>query len=152
MKRGMLYSCARSHGYNVLAMGQHADDLAESLFMSVFHNGALRTMKANYHVAAGDLRVIRPLAFVRERQCREFARAMAFPVIHENCPACFAQPKERQRVKAMLAAQENIFPQLHGNILRAMQPLIRAENAAFLGRAGGNGGGCGSNKDDDDDE
>jgi tRNA 2-thiocytidine biosynthesis protein TtcA len=50
-------------------------------------------MKANYHVAAGDLRVIRPLAFVRERQTREFARTMQFPVIHENCPACFSQPK-----------------------------------------------------------
>jgi tRNA(Ile)-lysidine synthase TilS/MesJ len=40
MKRGMLYTCARRQGYNVLAMGQHADDLAESFLMSAFHNGA----------------------------------------------------------------------------------------------------------------
>jgi tRNA 2-thiocytidine biosynthesis protein TtcA len=31
MKRGMLYTCCRTNGYNVLAMGQHLDDLAESL-------------------------------------------------------------------------------------------------------------------------
>ena len=31
MKRGRLYACARREGYNVLAMGQHLDDLAERL-------------------------------------------------------------------------------------------------------------------------
>lgn len=48
MKRGTLYNCARREGYNVLALGQHLDDLAESFLMSAFHNGKLRTMKANY--------------------------------------------------------------------------------------------------------
>ena len=38
---------------------QHLDDLAESFLMSVFHNGRLRTMKANYSVKEEDLRVIR---------------------------------------------------------------------------------------------
>lgn len=50
MKRGRLYACARREGYNTLAMGQHLDDLAESFLMSAFHNGFLRTMKANYTV------------------------------------------------------------------------------------------------------
>ena len=50
MKRGRLYSCARREGYNVLALGQHLDDLAESFLMSTFHNGFLRTMKAAYTV------------------------------------------------------------------------------------------------------
>ncbi len=50
MKRGRLYACARREGYNVLAMGQHLDDLVESFLMSAFHNGFLRTMKANYTV------------------------------------------------------------------------------------------------------
>ena len=50
MKRGRLYACARREGYNVLAMGQHLDDLAESFLMAAFHNGFLRTMKAHYTV------------------------------------------------------------------------------------------------------
>ena len=29
MKRGRIYTAARREGYNVLAMGQHLDDLAE---------------------------------------------------------------------------------------------------------------------------
>jgi len=39
MKRGMIYTAARREGYNVIAMGQHLDDLAESFVMSSFHNG-----------------------------------------------------------------------------------------------------------------
>ena len=50
MKRGRLYACARREGYNVLALGQHLDDLAESLLMGAFHNGFLRTMKAHYTI------------------------------------------------------------------------------------------------------
>jgi hypothetical protein len=68
MKRGRMYAAARREGYNVLALGQHLDDLAESFFMSVFHNGRLRTMKANYTVKEGDLRVVRPFVYVREKQ------------------------------------------------------------------------------------
>ena len=48
MKRGRIYAAARREGYNVLALGQHLDDLTESFFMSIFHNGRLRTMKACY--------------------------------------------------------------------------------------------------------
>lgn len=65
--------------------------------MSIFHNGALRTIKANYTVREGDLRVIRPLVYVREKSTREFADVMHLPVIPENCPGCFEAPKERYR-------------------------------------------------------
>ncbi|MEN8174113.1 MAG: ATP-binding protein, partial [Pseudomonadota bacterium] len=68
MKRGIMYSTSRREGFNVLALAQHLDDLAESLLMSLFHGGQLRTMKACYTNREGDVRVIRPLAYVRESQ------------------------------------------------------------------------------------
>ncbi|XP_028516147.1 uncharacterized protein LOC110243543 [Exaiptasia diaphana] len=124
MKRGRLYACARREGYNVLAMGQHLDDLTESFLMSAFHNGLLRTMKANYTVQEGDLRVIRPLVFVREKELRQFADKAKLPVIAENCPACFEAPKERHRTKQLLAAQELLFPEIYSSLLTAMRPLM----------------------------
>jgi tRNA(Ile)-lysidine synthase TilS/MesJ len=81
MKRGRIYACARREGYTVLALGQHLDDLAESFFMSVFHNGRLRTMKACYTCREGDLRIIRPLVYVREQSLRRFAETSNLPVI-----------------------------------------------------------------------
>jgi tRNA(Ile)-lysidine synthase TilS/MesJ len=103
MKRGMIYNCARREGYNVIAMGQHLDDLAESFVMSAFHNGYLRTMKSNYTIDKGDLRVIRPLVYCREGLFKEFSNKVKLPVITDNCPACFSAPKERHRIKLMLA-------------------------------------------------
>ncbi|RXG56077.1 tRNA 2-thiocytidine biosynthesis protein TtcA [Armadillidium vulgare] len=93
LKRGRIYASARREGYNVLAMGQHLDDLAESFLMSVFHNGRLRTMKASYSVKEGDLRVIRPFIYVREKELRHFAESKKLPIIPENCPGCFESPK-----------------------------------------------------------
>ncbi len=42
---------------------------------------------------------------------------MDLPVIHENCPACFEEPKERQRIKLMLAQQEHIHTNLFSTML-----------------------------------
>ncbi|MFA7495514.1 MAG: ATP-binding protein [Acidithiobacillus sp.] len=124
MRRGILYRCARREGYNVLALGQHLDDFAESFFMSMFYNGELRTMKAHYRVREGDLRVIRPLVYCRERQLREFAEEQRLPVIHENCPACFGKPTERQHMKELLANQETYDPRLFKQLQRALTPLM----------------------------
>jgi tRNA 2-thiocytidine biosynthesis protein TtcA len=76
-----------------LVLAQHLDDLAESFFMSALHNGQVRTMKANYKIEAGDVNVIRPLIYVRETTTRDFSTESKFPVINENCPACFEEPK-----------------------------------------------------------
>lgn len=125
MRRGVLYQCARREGYNVLALGQHLDDFAESFLMSLFYNGELRTMKAHYRVKDGDLRVIRPLVYCRERQTRAYAEASHLPVIMENCPACFGAPTERERMKSLLALQEERDPRLFNHLRRALQPLLR---------------------------
>ena len=125
MKRGIIYNCARREKYNVIALGQHLDDLAESFLMSVFHNGLLRTMKANYTNDAGDIRIIRPLIYCREKLFKDFALKSNLPVIQENCPACFQNPKERQRMKVLLAQQENLFPSLFSSLQKAMFPLMK---------------------------
>lgn len=125
MKRGLMYKTARDQGYSVLALAQHLDDLAESFLMSAFHGGKLKTMKAHYRIDAGDLRVIRPLVRVRERQTRDFAQVSGLPVIMENCPACFDMPTQREHMKQLLLREEQENPNLFKSLLTAMQPLIR---------------------------
>jgi len=124
MKRGIMYRLCREQGYNVLALAQHLDDLAESLLLSLFHGGQLRTMKAHYRNDAGDLRIIRPLAYCRERQTADFARAAGLPVVPDSCPACFTAPTRREHMKALLAREEALQPHLFANILHAIRPLL----------------------------
>jgi len=124
IKRGIMYNTARTHGFNVIALAQHLDDLAESFMMSAFHGGQLRTMKANYVIDEGDLRVIRPLVYARERQTREFSNSAELPVIPDSCPACFAMPTQRQHFKELLAAEELQNKTLFKSLLTTMKPLM----------------------------
>ncbi|KAM3185972.1 hypothetical protein ACTXT7_005320 [Hymenolepis weldensis] len=120
MKRGRIYAAALKHGYNVIALGQHLDDLAESV----------RTC----FLRSKNLRVIRPLVHVREKMTRAFAEMAGLPVIPENCPACFQMPKERMRVKRILGEYESVFPNLYSSLQSAMMPLI--SRGAALGLSG----------------
>ena len=124
MKRGVMYATARREGYNVLALAQHLDDLAESFLMSAFHGGQLRTMKAHYVNDDGDLRIIRPLVYVRERQTRDFAAHNGLPVIADSCPACFAMPTQRQHMKTLLATEEAQNRLLFRSLLATLRPLM----------------------------
>ena len=124
MKRGVMYATARRERYNVLALAQHLDDLAESFLMSAFHAGQLRTMKAHYRIDAGDLRVIRPLVYVRERQTSAYAHAMDLPIITDNCPACFRMPTQRLHTKQLLASEEVANKLLFKRILSTIKPLM----------------------------
>lgn len=124
IKRGIIYRTARDNGYNVVAMGQHLDDLAESFLMSAFHGGQIRTMKAHYLNDAEDLRVIRPFVYAREQQMREFATSSELPVIQDSCPACFAMPTQRQHMKELLALEERQNTQLFNTLNSTLKPIM----------------------------
>ncbi len=49
--------------------------------------------------------MIRPLVYVRETETETFAESSRLPIVSENCPACFEAPKERYRLKCLLATQ-----------------------------------------------
>ncbi len=124
MKRGIMYATCRRQGYNVLALAQHLDDLAESLMMSIFHAGQLRTMKARYQNDEGDVRIIRPLVYCRETQTGAFALDAGLPIIPDSCPACFTAPTQRAYMKQLLCREERQNKHLFANILHAMRPLM----------------------------
>lgn len=127
MKRGIMYETARRHGYTVLALAQHLDDLAESFLLSAFHGGQLRTMKACYENDAGDVRIIRPLVYVRERQTAAYAEEAGLPVVPDSCPACFDMPTRRQHMKELLAAEEAGNRGLFKSLQTALKPLMSAD-------------------------
>ena len=86
--------------------------------MASFHNSQLFTMKANYWNKEKDFRIIRLLVYVRET--RKFTEGNKLPIIPENCPACLSEPKERNRMKQLLAQQEI----LHPNIFHSLRKEI----------------------------
>ena len=92
-------------------------------------NGWLQTMKVCYELKGENVpensRVIRPMCYVRETATRSFAENNKLPIIPENCPACFEQPKERNRMKQLLAHQELLYPRLFDSLQATLKPLMR---------------------------
>lgn len=66
-------------------------------------------MKSHYCIDKGDVRVIRPLCYVREASTRDFSQSSSFPIINENCPACFEEPKVVTRLLYIFACLTSTF-------------------------------------------
>ncbi|XP_014604764.1 PREDICTED: uncharacterized protein LOC106787160 [Polistes canadensis] len=120
--RAQLYTIAKRHGYNVLALGQHLDDLTEGFLSSVFHSGQLKTMKAHYYIRRQDLRVIRPFVYVSEKALRQFARSKRL-VPHEFNKSADLSEKQKQS-KDILIQQERAYPRIYWSVRTALRPLI----------------------------
>lgn len=133
LRRGALYRYAAEHGYTKIALGHHRDDLVETLFLNLFHGGRLKAMAPKLASDDGRNIVIRPLAYVPEREIERYARARAFPII--PCKLCGSQDNmQRVAVKRMLAAWELEQPGRVASIFSAMtkvEPAHLADPALF---------------------
>jgi tRNA(Ile)-lysidine synthase TilS/MesJ len=81
-------------------------------------------MKAHYLNNEGDVRIIRPLVYCRERQTADYAERAGLPVVMDSCPACFSMPTRREHMKALLAREEAEHSHLFANILHAIKPIM----------------------------
>jgi tRNA 2-thiocytidine biosynthesis protein TtcA len=133
MRRGALYRYAAENGITKIALGHHRDDIVETLFLNLFHGGKLKAMAPKLRSDDGRHVVIRPLAYVPEREIARYAGARDFPVI--PCDLCGSQPNlQRQAIKRMLAAWEQEQPGRTESILSALrnvEPAHLADPALF---------------------
>jgi len=120
LRRGALYRFASEHGISKIALGHHRDDIVETLFLNLFFGGRLKAMAPKLLSDDGRHVVIRPLAYVAERDIARYARGRAFPLI--PCKLCGSQENlQRVAVKKMLAGWEREFPGRTETIFRALR-------------------------------
>jgi len=133
MRRGALYRYAAENGITKLALGHHRDDLIETLFLNMFFGGRLKAMPPK--LLSEDRRhiVIRPLAYVPERDIVRYAAARDYPII--PCTLCGSQAHlQRVALKAMLREWEVKFPGRLESIFSSLQnvsPTQLADPALF---------------------
>jgi tRNA 2-thiocytidine biosynthesis protein TtcA len=120
LRRGALYRYAEENGISKIALGHHRDDIVETLFLNLFYAGRLKAMAPKLRSQNGRHIVIRPLAYIAERDIARYARGMQFPLI--PCTLCGSQPNlQRNAVKAMLAHWEREHPGRAQSIFSALQ-------------------------------
>jgi len=126
MRRGSLYSAAKQHGCNKVALGHHLDDAVESFFMNFMYNGQLRTLSPKY-TAGNGLDIIRPLIQLRERQLLAAAIDNNLPLIGDDaCPSMrfdVKMPHARDETKKMLKDLEEKHPALFVSLNSAFKNI-----------------------------
>jgi len=120
LRRGRLYRYAAENGITKIALGHHRDDIVETLFLNMFFGGRMKAMPPKLLSEDGRHVVIRPLAYVSEREIERYSRARRFPII--PCKLCGSQENlQRVQVKKMLAEWEREYPGRTETIFSALR-------------------------------
>jgi len=123
LRRGILYRVAGELGCNKIALGHHRDDILQTFFLNMFFGGKLKSMPPKLLSDGGDHMVIRPLAYVAEKDLVRWAAYRQFPII--PCTLCGSQDGlQRQVVGEMLREWEKKFPGRIENMFAALQNVV----------------------------
>ena len=123
LRRGALYRFAAQNAVTKIALGHHRDDMVETLFLNMFFGGKLKAMPPKLRSEDGRHIVIRPLAYVSERDIERYANARRFPII--PCNLCGSQDNlQRVAIKKMLANWEREHPGRMEAIATSLQNVV----------------------------
>jgi tRNA 2-thiocytidine biosynthesis protein TtcA len=129
-RRAALYDMADEADCNSLALAHHADDLIETVLMSMLFAGQIKSMPARLIADDGQHLLIRPLCLTWEHDLARYAQLLRLPVIPN--PECNDRPGTRRRwVKEVLAGALRTHPAVKGNLLRALQNVLPSHLLAF---------------------
>ena len=123
LRRGILYRTAKELGCTKIALGHHRDDIIATLFLNMFYGGKLKAMPPKLVSDNGEHIVIRPLAYVKEKDLIRYAEIKQFPII--PCNLCGSQPNlQRQIIGDMLRDWDKRFPGRIESMFSALRNVV----------------------------
>lgn len=129
MRRGHLYKQAQALDCNKIALAHHFDDAIETLLMSMFYSGEVKTMLPKLHSAHfAGMQLIRPMYMVREADIIAWKRHNGLSFLQcacrftENCVlGDNGGGSKRQEMKELLRELRKKSPLVDANLFRSMQ-------------------------------
>lgn len=134
MRRGCLYSKAKSLGCNKIALGHHFNDVIETVLMSMMYSSEIKTMLPKLRSTNFEgMELIRPLYKVKEKDIIAFAKYNGLEFL--QCACKFTEEStqkedlsKRKEIKSLIEyiktqnpeADDNIFRSLHNVNLAAL--------------------------------
>ena len=123
LRRGILYKVARELKCNKLALGHHRDDMLQTFFLNMFFGGKLKGMPPKLTSDNGEFIVIRPMAYVVEKDLIRWAEHRQFPII--PCTLCGSQENlQRKQIGNLLREWDKKFPGRLETMYTALQNVV----------------------------
>lgn len=123
LRRGILYRVAGELGATKIALGHHRDDILQTMLLNMFFGGKLKGMPPKLVSDDGKNVVIRPLAYVPEKDLARWAEVRQFPII--PCTLCGSQENlQRKQVGNLLREWDAKFPGRIENMFNALQNVV----------------------------
>lgn len=118
LRRGILHNVAIANGCNKVALGHHMDDVIETFFLCLLHEGRISCFSPVTHLDRKNIHLIRPFIYLPEKEIKRYVRANRLPVIYNPCPA--NGHTQRQYVKELLADLGKTHKGLKKRLFRAV--------------------------------
>ncbi|MEI2813846.1 MAG: tRNA 2-thiocytidine(32) synthetase TtcA [Burkholderiaceae bacterium] len=123
LRRGILYRVAEELGATKIALGHHRDDMLQTFMLNMFHGGRLKGMPAKLVSDTGKHVVIRPMAYVNEKDIVRWSTQQQHPII--PCSLCGSQENlQRVQVGNMLREWQAKYPGRIENMFSAIQHVV----------------------------
>lgn len=128
LRRGSLYGFAKQIGATKIALGHHRDDMMATFFLNLFHGGSLKSMPPKLLSDDEQNVLIRPLAYVEEKDIIKYANYKKFPII--PCNLCGSQENlQRAMINEMLRDWDKQYPNRLNSIFGALQNVAPSQLA-----------------------
>lgn len=119
MRRGALHNAAKEMGCAAVALGHHFDDVVDTFMLNLFFEGRIGCFQPVTYLTRTELRLIRPMLYMPEKDVRYFANKEKLPVIKSPCPA--DGNTERAEMKQLLTDLEHRYKGLRYRLFGAIQ-------------------------------
>ncbi len=119
MRRGILHAEAKAAGCDIVALGHHADDAAETVMMNLLRGGRFEGLPPRSYLDRRDITVIRPLIFCSEALCSRAAKELDFPVVKSGCPV--DGDTERAKVRRLIEQLASDYPDIKTKLTGAAE-------------------------------
>ena len=119
-RRRALFELCKTDGYTKIAFGHHMDDIVETILLNQFFRGEIGAMKPKQHLFGGTIKLIRPLAYVREESMRQLATALGIDGMGQS-KCSYDDVSRRAQIKQMLKQLESINGAVVKNIFNSLK-------------------------------
>ncbi|OPY01157.1 MAG: tRNA 2-thiocytidine biosynthesis protein TtcA [Syntrophorhabdus sp. PtaB.Bin184] len=120
-RRKAVFDLAGDIGANKIAFAHHMDDIIETMLLNLFFQGEIGTMMPYQDMFDGELAIIRPLAYVEEKELTRLATILNLPVIASECPR--GDVSKRNLVKGIVADLKKHNRNVKKNIFRSLAKI-----------------------------